>query len=160
MQIVQIVPKLPPSISGVGDYAVLLARQLQLGYGIDSRFVLVSDGQAPEMANDFAVSVIQPRARLLPEALRGQPVCLHYVGYGYQKRGYAAWLARGLQTWKRENPSRHLITMFHEIFATGRIWNSSVWLSRLQRRVACAIANTSDALLTNRQAYADTLAQF
>jgi hypothetical protein len=161
IEIFQIVPKLPPSISGVGDYAMLLARELQSNHGIDSHFLSVSDRGSPETANDFPVNVIHRRASSLVEALRGKTlVCLHYVGYGYQKRGYAVWLARGLRTWKHENGNSRLITMFHEIFATGRIWNSSFWLSRLQRGIACGIANTSDALLTNRQAYADTLAQF
>src|SRR5207302_4436653 len=156
MEIVQIVPYLPPAISGVGDYAILLARELQSSHGISSRFVLVSDERSLETPDDFPVSVIGRRTASLIEALHGRNVvCLHYVGYGYQKRGYPAWLARGLRTWKRENGTCNLVTMFHEIFATGKIWNSSFWLSRLQRRVARSIANTSDSLLTNRHAYAE-----
>jgi hypothetical protein len=48
--------------------------------------------------------------------------------------------------------------MFHEIFATGRIWNSSFWLSWLQRWVAGTLANVSDSIVTNRQGYAEILA--
>jgi len=161
MEIVQIVPRFPPAISGVGDYALLLARELRASYEIDSRFVLAGGAHSSEAANDFAVNVIRRQASSLIEALRGETiVCLHYVGYGYQKRGYPAWLAKGLRTWKYENGNSRLVTMFHEVFATGKIWNSSFWLSRFQRATARAIASASDAVLTNRQAYAETLSQF
>ena len=40
LEIVQIVPRLPPSISGVGDYAYLLARELRATHDIHTHFIV------------------------------------------------------------------------------------------------------------------------
>ena len=113
MEILQIVPGLPPAIDGVGDYAFLLARQLRKAHGINTRFVVCDPwwqseggGQRTEVTNQGSVvgsqwsvvsgqfSVYQLRERSAEELLRvlNQPgishtVLLQYVGYGYEKRG-------------------------------------------------------------------------
>src|SRR5437868_6711761 len=125
-KIVQVVPYLPPAVSGVGDYALLLARQLRASHGIDSHFLLVNRMERVQTTNEFSVEVIPPRARFLADALREKtPVCLHYVGYGYQKRGCPVWISRAIRTWSlQKDPKQRLITVFHELFATGAMWNS------------------------------------
>ena len=40
MQFIQIVPSLPPAISGVGDYAYLLAKQMRETKGIQTIFIV------------------------------------------------------------------------------------------------------------------------
>ena len=67
MRIVQIVPRRPPPPEGVGSYAEALAAALYEAHGIESRFVVRTEG--------------------LEEALDGSPVLLHYVSYGYHPRG-------------------------------------------------------------------------
>ena len=39
-QIIQIVPKLPPAIDGLGDYALNIARQLYKDFGVKTHFVV------------------------------------------------------------------------------------------------------------------------
>jgi hypothetical protein len=40
MNILQIVPRLPPAIDGVGDYALNLARQLRQDFSIHTHFLV------------------------------------------------------------------------------------------------------------------------
>jgi hypothetical protein len=40
----QIIPRLPPAIDGVGDYALSLARQLRHDYDIDTHFIIGVSG--------------------------------------------------------------------------------------------------------------------
>jgi cobalamin biosynthesis protein CbiG len=62
MELIQIVPYLPPAHEGVGGYAAALARELRERLGVESRFV--TGDPAP-----------------------GSTVLLHYANYGYQTRG-------------------------------------------------------------------------
>ena len=128
-QVIQIVPRLPPAITGVGDYAVLLAGELAKAHGWQTRFLNASaDGLRIEVANKFHVEhLAQRRVSSLVDALDrlvppGTPLYVHYVGYGYQKRGCPYWLVRGLERWRRSGEGRRLVVMFHELFASGPIW--------------------------------------
>ena len=67
------------------------------------------------------------------------------------------WLVRGLERWRGRAEGARLLTMFHEVYASGPVWTSSFWLSPLQRRLAARLAQLSDACLTSRQGYADIL---
>jgi hypothetical protein len=166
-QVIQIVPRLPPAITGVGDYAVLLAGKLAEAHGWQTRFLNASaDGPLIEVANKFHVEhLAQRHASSLVDTLDrlaplGTPVYVHYVGYGYQKRGCPHWLVRGLERWRQSRDGRCLIVMFHELFAFGPIWTSGFWLSRLQRHLAARMARIADHCVTNMHDYATRLAQF
>ena len=155
MEIVQIVPKLPPTVSGVGDYALLLARQLGDANNILTRFVLcdTSCERAPDL-DHFTVQSVhkQQRKNLIRQlSTTGCPgtVLLHYVGYGYQKRGVPFWLLHGLKSWKRNNHKGVLIVMFHELYASGPPWSSSFWTSPLQQRLTKSLALLADHCVTN-----------
>jgi len=154
VEIIQIVPRLAPSIGGVGDYASLLARSLRDEHEIQSSF-LVGDPawRGPARLDRLSVERIDdPQAHQLErhlEKLSADLVLLHYVGYGYQKRGCPVWLVNGLKNWKRKHPRRRLVVMFHELFASGRPWQSSFWTSPLQRSLAKSLALLSDHCLTN-----------
>ncbi|HVS13034.1 MAG TPA: glycosyltransferase family 1 protein [Thermoanaerobaculia bacterium] len=82
---------------------------------------------------------------------------LHYVNYGYARRGCPWWLVRGLRRWRRE-AGRQLVTIFHEVRATGLPWQSSFWLSGMQLHLARQVARSSDHALTSMERYADLLA--
>ena len=170
--LVQVVPHLPPTISGVGDYALWLAEELRGAHDIDTRFVVGNPKwSGPPEVNGFPVFKLESRAakpfaQLLAQTAspvvpssRGPvfPLLLHYVGYGYQKRGCPFWLARGLEAWRREQGMRRLVTMFHELYASGPIWASSFWTSPFQRGLAASVARISDRCWTNRRLSADEL---
>ncbi len=134
--LVHITPALPPAISGVGDYASLLALALREKHGIESVFYLGADPGAAKLD------------RFLEE--QAGTVLLQYSGYGYAAKGCPFGLVRTLERWRAKNPSRRLITIFHEISARGRPWQSSFWLRPFQRALAARLARASSALLTSR----------
>jgi hypothetical protein len=158
-----IIPRLPPAIDGVGDYALNLAQQLRQDIGIETNF-LVGDrswDRATEIA--FPTSKVsehsaQALLSLLPSNIQTPTtVLLHYVNYGYAKRGCPVWLVSGLERWRSASPNRTLVTMFHEISASGPILSSAFWLASLQRDLAARLARVSDHCLTSKQLYAEIL---
>lgn len=161
MSIIQIVPRLPPAIDGVGDYALNLARRLRQDFNIETHFVVGDPTWAKTMdIEGFLVSQITVRsvtALLATIHQHPTPVLLHYVGYGYAKRGCPFWLVDGLQRWRATGVNRFLVTMFHELYAFGPPWTSSFWLSLWQRHLAARLTQLSDRCLTNKQGYAQIL---
>lgn len=135
MTIVQVVPHLPPPFEGVGTYAAALAGALTK-LGIETRF-LVPERTAQGLLNGIGDA---------------ETVLLHYAGYGYQRRGCPGWLAEGLDRWKGR-----LVTVFHEVWASGPPWRSSFWLLPVQRRIAASLVRRSTALATTLPIYADLL---
>ncbi|MBN3870647.1 glycosyltransferase family 1 protein [Nostoc sp. JL33] len=168
--ITSIVPRLPPAIDGVGDYALNLARQLRKNFNIQTHFIVGNPTWtgAAEIdgfpVSQVSVGVAGCRHRS-PDALltllssdRSSSILLHYVGYGYAQRGCPIWLVDGLQRWKSLFPKRSLLTMFHEVYASGLPWTSSFWLSPLQKNLAARLAQMSDRCITSKQLYAEIIA--
>ncbi|MCL1470620.1 glycosyltransferase family 4 protein [Argonema antarcticum] len=167
MQIISIVSGLPPTIDGVGDHALNLARQLRVDFGIETHFVVGDPSWAgAKEIEGFPINKVAVRsvANLLSvldgNCQRSPTILLHYVGYGYAKRGCPFWLVNGLEKWRRASSDRTLVTMFHELYATGPIWASSFWLSPLQKNLAVRLARLSDRCITSEQRYAQILYQF
>ena len=163
MRVTCIITRLPPAIDGVGDYALHLARRLRKDFDIETHFV-VGDPRwsGATQIEGFAIAPISEySANALLSVLSSEPptpVLLHYVGYGYAKRGCPVWLVDGLQRWHATAVHPSLVTMFHEVYAYGRPpWTSSFWLSPLQRTLAARLACLSDRCLTSRQGYAKQL---
>jgi hypothetical protein len=143
-RVVHIVPNLPPPHEGVGSFAMALAEALRAHHGIESRFLA-----AAELPRAEPAALADALAALAAEDGGGETaVILHYANYGYQPRGCPAWLVDGLARWRSRHRSR-LVTVFHEIAATGPPWRSSFWLSPLQRRLAAALARLSEGLTTS-----------
>ena len=164
MVIIQVVPALPPAIDGLGDYALNLARQLRQKFGKETHFVVGNPTWEGERTiEEFSITVVPKRSggavlsSLLKICSSPAPVLLHYVGYGYAKRGCPLWLVDGLQRWRTMDVNRFLVTMFHELYAFGPPWTSSFWLSPLQKNLAIRLANLSDRILTSREGYAKRL---
>ncbi|MBD6617927.1 glycosyltransferase family 1 protein [Komarekiella sp. 'clone 1'] len=165
MQVIQIVPQLPPSINGLGDYALNLARQLRKQYNIETRFIVGDrNWQGATEIEDFPIQqVTADSAEALFSILsfdknQSVSVLLHYVGYGYAERGCPVWLVKGLKRWKANSADSCLVTMFHEVYAYGYpIWTSSFWLSPLQKQLAEHLVNMSDRCITSKQSYAEIL---
>ena len=157
-----IVTRLPKAIDGVGDYALNLARQLRKDFKIQTQFIVGNpDWKGEVEIEGFLVHQVidgnSDQLTALLEGDRNSPVLLHYVGYGYAKRGCPIWLVDGIQRWKNLYPRRSLVTMFHEIYASGLPWQSSFWLSPLQKNIATRLVRLSDRVITSKQSYADIL---
>lgn len=164
MNILQILPRVPPAVCGIGDYATLLACELREAHDIHSTFLAAGTSWTqPEGETEFPVHRLleQSTEALIAfvESRRNDfdSVVLHMSPYGFQKRAVPLWLARA---WRRLAllPDRpRLLTMFHELYASGPVASSAFWLQPLQKQVLRTVARASDALRTNRQAYAEWL---
>ena len=163
--VIAIVPRLPPAIDGVGDYALNLARQLRKDFNIHTHFIVGnSTWQGAAEIEGFTISQITDNSAntLLTQLSSNNcssPILLHYVGYGYAQRGCPLWLVDGLQRWKSLYPKNNLVTMFHEISASGSPWTSAFWLSSLQRDLAARLTKLSDRCITSKQLYANIITQ-
>jgi hypothetical protein len=155
LEIIQIVPYLPPAASGVGDYAYLLARELRAAHGINTRFLVADEHwNGGAIIDGFPVDSIAHCGAAQLEKLLGVskaavPVMVHYVGYGYEKRGCPLWLMRGLESWKGKKSSHRLLVMFHELYAFGPPWRSSFWNSPVQRWITARLARLADRCRSN-----------
>lgn len=159
MDIAQITPGFPPDISGVGDYAAVLSTKFREAGGPIATLV-ARPGARDAHRTDDVTSLPQPKAEALAQAIDGYDrVLLHFSGYGYARRGLCRWLVDGLSRWKARSHGRRLVTMFHEVYATGPIWRSSFWTSAAQKRIARDLAMLSDAGCVSSQGGQDQLAQ-
>jgi hypothetical protein len=162
MVITHIATGLPPQIDGVGDYAWQLAGALR-ERGVESRFIIPPTELATTVG-EFPVSRLSHRAESdlvnALDATASHTVLLHFSGYGYARSGLCWWLVEGLQRWKAEGRGRRLITVFHELFATGLPWQRSFWVSLQQRHIARRLAAMSDGALTTSPAYGQKLCRW
>jgi hypothetical protein len=161
MRVIHVAPELPPTVGGVADYTAILSRRLvEVSDGaVDP--VLVHAGKDPtdtievefpivdQSGEQSAGALANTVRRLANEANEAAAVLLEYSGYGYAKRGAPLWLARGLRRVCEEEEIL-LVTMFHELYATGPPWTSAFWVSPLQRFVASRIAKMSGGIVANR----------
>ncbi|MGB5961560.1 MAG: glycosyltransferase family 1 protein, partial [Coleofasciculaceae cyanobacterium] len=142
-----------------------LALQMRQYYGINTHFIVGDQtwtGEAHIEGFNISKVPIQSTQKLLSllesKDFLNAVVLLHYVNYGYAKRGCPIWLVEGLQRWQNTTVKHSLITMFHEVYACGfPPWNSSFWLSPLQKRLASQLAQLSDSCFTSRKEYATLL---
>lgn len=161
MKIVHILPRVPPAICGIGDYSWRLAQALRDQHDIHSSFLSAgTNWTKPQGETEFpvfrlsALKAGELSAWISAHRKDFDAVVLHMSPYGYQKRAVPVWLARG---WRRIalQPDRPgLITMFHELYASGPVTSSAFWLQPLQKMILRQVANLSDGLRTNREAYA------
>jgi hypothetical protein len=160
---ISIVPRLPPIVDGLGDYALNLARELHNNFGIKSQFIVgdPSWSGGDDVEGFSTIRLTEHSSNCLLSGLsNSDPLCtvlLHYVGYGYAKRGAPVWLVKGLERWRTSHEEARLLTMFHEVYASGPLWTSSFWLSSLQKNLAARLARLSDSCLTSREGYAEIL---
>jgi hypothetical protein len=142
MKILQIVPKLPPAICGVGDYASLLGKQMAHDLGVQSSYLA--------LGHEVCASVDVPQL-IFDAAHHVDAVLVHYSCYGYQKNGLPFSLVAALE--RLAEGGNILVTMFHELAATGPITSKAFWLGRFQKGLVTRLAKVSSAIRTNRVAY-------
>ena len=150
--VLQIVPRVSDHPDGVTDYALNLAHALLANYRLRTEFAPtepshVSQKEGFEIASMAEGSV--PRHK-------PAHVILHYVNYGYQKRGLPFSL---LPVWcaLRESCRGRFLVIFHELFASGPPWKSEFWVQPLQKRIARDVARLGDARLVSSESMRQSL---
>jgi hypothetical protein len=167
--ILSIVPRLPPAIDGVGDYASLLSKNLADRHQIFTQFI-TCDPLAEPLCKSIEFDTKDPSQIQLPQRSADalltsldrfdniNTLLLQYVGYGYAKRGCPLWLLAALTKWRNARSSRRLVIMFHEVYASSPLpWSSQFWTSPIQQKIARDLINLCDRLITNSQIFADTI---
>src|ERR1043166_851616 len=80
--ILQIVPRVPGGLDGVGDYALNLAAKFRDGFGCDTVFAAPAHSPATSVRG-FEVRSLE---NLIDDHVFDR-IILHYVNYGFEKRG-------------------------------------------------------------------------
>jgi hypothetical protein len=143
--LLQIVPRVPGGIDGVGDYSLTVAEKLRAKFRCDTLFATFKTSSG-ENAAGFEVV---PLESLISDAARKyEHTLLHYVNYGFQKRGVPFRLLSILRELRRQHHGK-LITIFHELYASGRPWSSAFWLQSLQIQLAKSVGRLSDACIVS-----------
>lgn len=169
MSMIAIVPRLPPAIDGVGDFALRLATQFSQDFGVTTQFIVADpdwtgaselEGMSAQAVSDRAT---QPLLDLLNPSVSPttQPVVLlHYVPHGYARKACPFWLVEALKQWRQQSNGR-LLTFFHELYALDwhRPWSSDFWLSPVQQHLAACLSQLSDRCLTSTERYIGQIQQ-
>jgi hypothetical protein len=164
-----VVPRRTAEPDGIANYALALARSLRTYHDVNSVFLSGTPSvHAIPVADDWkTVCVPRRQAQTLADAVqllssetKARAVVLHFSGYGYQKRGVPFWLVQGLRIWSRRAGRVPLLTIFHELYATGRPWHSSFWLCPIQKQIARNILNLSSAAITPTDLYRTRLSEW
>jgi hypothetical protein len=160
LKIIQITPNFPPMIGGVADYASIMSNFFTSS-GCEVKTIVASSNFEWNYENDKnTIWLNNSEGKHLAEVLSSlgiENVVLHFSGYGYAPRGLCNWLVSGLSLWKKSCSSSRLITIFHELYATGPLWRSSFWTSNAQKRIASTLAFLSDLAVTTSQSNYDKL---
>ena len=137
---------MPGGQDGVGDYALTLAGDLRSLAGWETVFLSAEPAAETNMADGFRVcSPLRTFARELQTAEQRRLV-LHYVNYGYARRGTPLWLPGTL---RRIKGGGKLLTVFHELYASGSIRQSAFWLQPVQKRIVRLLADISEAAIVS-----------
>jgi hypothetical protein len=157
--ILQIVPRVPGGIDGVGDYALTVARKLREKFNLETvfaipitAFVLPPGWSSPSVEGFDLVALehlLKPPSREFDEP-EFDDVLLHYVNYGYQKRGIPFGLLSILRQIRQQRGDR-LVTIFHELYASGPPWRSEFWLKPIQIHLTKSVAGLSDECLVSSE---------
>jgi hypothetical protein len=168
IDLVQLIAGRTADPDGVADYALALARAWRNSEGPNTVFLSATPrSQATPLEDEWkTVCVPERKARALYDTLenlsgdrRTQAVILHLSAYGYEKRGVPVWLAAGLRLWKRR-VRVPMITIFHELYATGRPWQPVFWIAPFQKQIARQILRLSSAGFTPTNLYRQRLSDW
>jgi hypothetical protein len=143
--LLQIVPRVPGGIDGVGDYALTIANKLREKFGCHTFFTTFKTSSAENVAG---FEVLSLDGLLHDSDRKYDHVLLHYVNYGFQKRGIPFRLLSILHALRRQHHGK-LVTIFHELYASAPPWRSAFWLQPLQIHLAKSVGRLSDACIVS-----------
>jgi hypothetical protein len=160
------VPDLPPNINGLGHYAYILSSQIKLDNPtIKIEFIVAGNPfyQFKDISG-YKVHVLERQnSKSLYEILErvnSKFIHLHYVGYGYAKRGVPFWLYSGLLKWRQKDGTL-LFSTFHELYAISKVpWSSSFWNQLFQKYICKKIYLISNFVITSRESFKKVLLDF
>jgi hypothetical protein len=147
--VLQIVPRVPGGIDGVGDYALTVSRKLRDQFECRTVFAALNTGSADDVEG-FEVRSLE--SVINQSANNFDNVLLHYVNYGFQKRGVPFRLISILRALRKEHRGR-FVAIFHELYASGPPWQSEFWLQPLQIHLAKQVGLLSDYCIVSSESF-------
>jgi hypothetical protein len=145
--ILQILPQGSAGRDGVTDYARTLAGKLEQEHGLTTIFIRTAGGTC----------LVLPGQRRAERPDGYAAIVLHYVNYGYSRKGVPLWLPPRLRQFQQNSGARQ-ITIFHELYASGSWRQSAFWLRPFQVRIARSLALLSDICIVSSEVASDQLA--
>lgn len=154
-KILTLVPALPPKVNGLGDFAFNLAKSMNEKYDVDTVFLNSDVDNESTVIKYFKIESIKilQRKALIKKLNQHNPeiLLINYVGYAYSKHGVPTWLTNVIEEWKGINSDCTIITIFHELYASGWPWQKSFWLMPLQKCIAFRMFKLSDYSIVNTE---------
>lgn len=132
----------------MGDYALIVANKLRRTYRCDSIFAAHEFDSSADLQGFLAISLDSLDEMDSRQAYDG--IILHWVNYGYQKRGIPFGLLRLLRC-LRTRYRACLLTIFHELCASAPPWRSAFWLRPWQIHISRSVAHLSDACFVSSE---------
>lgn len=163
MRIDLVYPILPPTINGIGDHTVHMARALS-DLGVDVRVLTGRDQSTAvpgiEVVPAFSVS---PRSGVssLPQTLEIDPpdwMVLQFEQFSYGRWGLNPYLPYTLHRIKRLFPNTNIATMVHEDFVSATERPQFALMSLWQRPQFWAMGRIVDRLFFSIELWAQTYA--
>jgi hypothetical protein len=138
-KMVQIVPIRARAPEGVGDYAMRIAERMEAEHGVGTSFISCTPLPEEKRLHDRWQTLELTRrhtadlAAALEREAGDAPVLLQLSGYGFHRRALTFWVADAIRRWRRGGTDRRVLTVFHELYATGPIWSTPFWFGELQK---------------------------
>jgi hypothetical protein len=148
-----LVPALPPTVNGLGDFAWVLANSLKKQKGMDTVFLNSDKDFSGKYVGDFKVRSVKDRSSetMLQHLTNGNPdfLIINYVGYAYSQNGTPSWVLNAIEKWKTIKPQCKVLTIFHEVYASGYPWKKAFWLHWFQKSIAFRLLQLSEYSISN-----------
>lgn len=148
MEVLQLCPRLPPAIDGIGDYAVALANGLQQ-HDLHTHFMTFRQGN--EAVGSFPIRELptdSPQAFVDAIPSNIQALLLHYSDYPYDPQsGAPYWLVDALKAMQHQR-SLPLLIVFHE-FPSFYLFKKTFYRFPWQQQVAWNLAKLANGIVTN-----------
>lgn len=144
MKVLILAPAFPPSINGLGDYA------LKVGKGLREKGVEVVYAGLEKQASVLPYFQIQKNEKWLHEIIHEQQIqtlLINFSAFGYDASGLPTWLLKQLQLL---DAAIKKIIFFHELHASSnKPWQKIFWTSKYQQKIIQHLANTADTCLVS-----------
>lgn len=159
MDIVSIVPRLPPAIDGVGDYAINIAGALKKELSVDTHFVVGNrDSRKSYSIGTHQVDSVDCRSsNSLTKILdrfnsENSIIFLNYATRAYGYKGCPFWILKSLKKYKKRGGK--IIIMFHEIHSQeSHFLRSDFWMASAQKQMIKEFLSLADQSFTNCENY-------
>lgn len=158
-RVIQILPRLPPAICGVADQSVQIGNRLESDHGCEVCYIAARP--LPDSTSDAHRIFLRKRSATelftVMESLyqpRHTVIFLQFSGYGFARWGLCYWVVQSIKRFLKRHPDVRLLTMFHELWATGPLTSSAGWTTPFQRGIVRSLVKLSSEVRTNRAEYA------